>query len=428
MLRLWRNPSARSLFYQIAVVGGVAWLFYAAISNALSNLRQRGVSTGLSFLKNEAGISIPETPPVPVDIRWLATIVLVLILSFAVKSRGTRLLHVKVGPKYVNWVLWIVVLVVSVIAISHTEWIRYRPSEPYYLILFTGMANSIRVGVAAAVGAVTLGFVLGVCQLSTNWLLRNLVRIGTETARNIPMLLHVLFWYTLVLNVFPPVRGSVSIGGMVFLSNRGIFYPSIESVDFTILAYLAILWAGILIVLLSRRATTTAAIVFILLAVLASVGYASIWQAPALRGFNFAGGAVLTPEYTALFVGLVVYYAAFIADIVRSGIRSIPIGQWEGASSLGLTRLTTIRRIIIPQAMRVIVPPLSNQMLGLAKDTSIGVAVAYPDFVAISRTVINQTGQALEVMFLVMSFYLMINLTISSAMNLYNQKVRISER
>jgi general L-amino acid transport system permease protein len=136
----------------------------------------------------------------------------------------------------------------------------------------------------------------------------------------------------------------------------------------------------------------------------------------------------LTPEYTALLVGLIVYYASFIADIVRSGVRAISVGQWEGATALGLKRLTTIRRIIIPQALRIIVPPLSNQMLGLAKDTSIGVAVAFPEFVAISRTVINQTGQALEVMLIVMCFYLFINLMISSAMNLYNIKLRMIER
>jgi general L-amino acid transport system permease protein len=423
---LWRNATARSILYQFAVVGGIVWLFYIAISNALSNLRQRGVSTGFAFLRNEAGISIPEAPPIPADARWLVLLVLVLLLCLGATAVSSRLLGKDVH-KHVKRALLIAFLIIVAVTFFKTEWIRYSPSDSYYLILLTGMANSIRIGVVAAGGAVVLGFVLGICQLSTNWLLRHLVQVVTETARNIPMLLHVLFWYTLILNTLPPVRGSLSVGGIVFLSNRGIFYPTIVALDFNTIRIWALPWIGILVFLLLRKASLPVLVLVGTLGLLACLGLSSTWDVPAFRGFNFAGGATLTPEYTALLVGLVVYYSAFIADIVRSGIRAIPVGQWEAARSIGLTRLRTIRLVIVPQAMRIIVPPLSNQLLGLAKDTSIGVAVAYPDFVAISRTVINQTGQALEVMFLVMSFYLVVNLAISSALNIYNRRVRISE-
>jgi general L-amino acid transport system permease protein len=352
---------------------------------------------------------------------------LVLLIFYGGRSATARFIGSRAQP-YFRWALFGMLVIAIAFAISSMELTRYRPSEPYYVILITGMVNSIRVGVVAALGAVILGFIFGVCQLSPNWLLRNLVHAFTETMRNVPMLLHVLFWYTLILNSFPPVGESFGLGAMIFVSNRGVYYPTIEAVDFSYLGYLGVAWVLAVFALIHFRATLGTILVVSGLAFLVFVGLSSSWEVPALRGFNFVGGSTLSPEYTALLVGLIVYYSSFIADIVRSGIRAIPIGQWEGARSLGFTRLTTIRLIIIPQAMRIIVPPLSNQMLGLAKDTSLGIAVAYPDFVAISRTVINQTGQALEVMFLVMTFYLVINLAISSALNLYNERLRIIER
>jgi general L-amino acid transport system permease protein len=428
VLKLWRNQTARSIFYQAAVIGGIAWFFYAAIGNALSNLQHRGVSTGLSFLKNEAGISIPETPRVPSDIRWLALVPVMLLVYFGTQAVTAGFRRHTAARIYTDRALAGAVLAAVVLAAFNIEWVRYSPSDPYYLILVTGMANSICVGAVALVGAVSLGFVFGVCQLSTNWLLRKIVMLITETARNVPLLLHVLFWYGLILNTFPPVRGGINIGSAVFLTNRGIFYPSIEAFDLTSFAYLAIACAAVALISFKRTSSPKVILSGFLIALLVCAGLSAAWQVPVLRGFNFAQGTSVTPEFLALLVGLVVYYSAFIADIVRSAIRSIPIGQWEGAKSLGLSRSKTIGLIVIPQAMRVIVPPLSNQVLGLAKDTSIGVAVAYSELVSISRTVINQTGQALEVMFLVMIFYLVINLSISSGMNLYNQRVRISEQ
>jgi general L-amino acid transport system permease protein len=423
----WRNPTVRSITYQVLVVAGIVWLVVTAFSNAVANLRQRGVSTGLSFLRNEAGISIPETPPVPSD-PLILVIIAALVASYLVaKYAALRLLSGE-ARRHANWAITAAV-VLGVIAVSTSgEWVRYHPSESYLMILVTGIANTLRIGAVAAVAAVVLGFVLGICALSTNWLLRNLVHVVTETARNVPILLHVLFWYTLILNVLPPVRASLSVGGLVFFSNRGIFFPSVEGFDPTALTYTG---AGLALALFvtTRRALGTLSAAFVgAVTLLLVLGSAGVWNVPSLRGFNFAGGSSLTPEYSALLTGLVVYYGSFIADIVRSAIRAIPPGQWEGASSLGLTRLKSIRLVIIPQAMRIIVPPLSNQMLGLAKDTSIGVAVAYPEFVAISRTVINQTGQALEVMFLVMSFFLLLNLAISSALNLYNAKIGLRGR
>jgi general L-amino acid transport system permease protein len=417
----------RSVTYQVLVVAGILWLVVTAFTNAVANLRQRGVSTGLSFLRNEAGISIPETPPVPSDPRVLAIIAALVALYLAASYAALRLLSGE-ARRRASWAITAAMVLAAAAVLASGEWLRYRPSDPYLTILVTGIANTLRIGAVAAVAAVVLGFVLGVCALSRNWLLRNLVHVVTETARNVPILLHVLFWYMLVLNVLPPVRASLSVGDLVFFSNRGIFFPSLERFDSTALTYVGVVLVAALFLVIGRALGTLSASLVSAVALLLVLGTAVVWDVPSLRGFNFAGGSSLTPEYSALLTGLVVYYGSFIADIVRSAIRAIPTGQWEGASALGLTRLKTIRLVIIPQAMRIIVPPLSNQMLGLAKDTSIGVAVAYPEFVAISRTVINQTGQALEVMFLVMSFYLLLNLAISSALNLYNAKLGLRGR
>jgi general L-amino acid transport system permease protein len=290
------------------------------------------------------------------------------------------------------------------------------------------MVNSLRVAAISAVGAVLLGFVLGICQLSTNVLLRSLVTLATETARNVPLLLHALFWYTVVLNTLPPVRASIDIGSLIFLSNRGVFYPTIIAVNATALTTCLVAWAIAFVLAVRLRSPLVVKAAVCVAAIAATVTFAIELDVPRLSGFNFTQGGNLSPEQTALVVGLVVYYAAFIADIVRSAIRAIPVGQWEGASSLGLSRMRTIWLVIIPQALRIIIPPLSNQMLGLVKDTSIGVAIAFPEFVAISRTVINQTGQALEVMCVVMIFFLLINFSIAFGMNLYNRSIRFSER
>jgi general L-amino acid transport system permease protein len=428
MQRLWNNIAFRSALYQAAMIGGIAWLSYLAVVNALTNLRQRGVSTGFSFLRNEAGISISETPPIPSNLRGFVLFLLAALACAILFYCARRFAPERIRSARPFKFFWLAVLLALVAALPYIGWTRYQPSDPYSLVLLTGMVNSLRIAAISAVGAIVLGFALGVCQLSTNALLRKLVTLVTETARNVPLLLHALFWYTVVLNSFPPVRASIDIGSLVFLTNRGVFYPTIVSVDLNTLS-VCILAAAIVLALAVKLRWSFLVKAAIVVAAIAGIGrYALEFDVPRLSGFNFTRGGSLSPEHTALVVGLVVYYAAFIADIVRSAIRAIAIGQWEGASSLGLSRMATIWLIIIPQALRIIVPPLSNQMLGLAKDTSIGVAIAFPEFVAISRTVINQTGQALEVMFVVMIFFLLINFSISLGMNAYNHAIRLPER
>jgi general L-amino acid transport system permease protein len=428
MQRLWNNIAFRSAVYQAAVIGGIAWLFYVAVMNAVTNLRQRGVSTGFSFLRNEAGISISETPPIPSDLRRFLLFVLVLLLCLILFYCAKKFAPERIRRSRLLNVLWLVLFLALIAAVPNIGWTTYQPSDPYSAVLLTGMVNSLRVAAVSAVGAVLFGFVLGICQLSTNALLRNLVTLATETARNVPLLLHALFWYTVVLNSFPPVRASIDIGSLIFLSNRGVFYPTIIAVNATALTTCLVAWAIAFVLAVRLRSPFVVKAAVCVAAIAATVKFALELDVPRLSGFNFTQGGNLSPEQTALVVGLVVYYAAFIADIVRSAIRAIPVGQWEGASSLGLSRMATIWLVIIPQALRIIIPPLSNQMLGLVKDTSIGVAIAFPEFVAISRTVINQTGQALEVMCVVMIFFLLINFSIAFGMNVYNRSIRFSER
>lgn len=428
MQRLWNNTAFRSVLYQAVVIGGIAWLFYVAVMNAVTNLRQRGVSTGFSFLRNEAGISISETPPTPSDLRRFLLFLLVLLLCLILFYCAKKFTPERIRKSRLLNGLWLVVFLALIAALPNLGWTTYQPSDPYSAVLLTGMVNSLRVAAISAVGAVTLGFALGICQLSTNALLRNLVTLATETARNVPLLLHALFWYTVVLNSFPPVRASIDIGSLIFLSNRGVFYPTIIAVNATALTACLVAWAIAFVLAVRLRSPFVVKAAVCFAAIGATVGFALEFDVPRLSGFNFTQGGNLSPEQTALVVGLVVYYAAFIADIVRSAIRAVPVGQWEGASSLGLSRMATIWLVIIPQALRIIIPPLSNQMLGLVKDTSIGVAVAFPEFVAISRTVINQTGQALEVMLVVMIFFLVINFSIAFGMNVYNRSIRFSER
>jgi general L-amino acid transport system permease protein len=427
MTRLWRNPTVRAFAYQVALLAAVAWLLLTGIQNALTNIANRGVSTGFSFLQNEAGISIPETPSFPQQ-AWAPIAFLSVIAIYLALRTGVRRWHIPGRTKLAaHWAIALATGLSLTLIAREVNWTTYRPTEPYYVIIITAILNSIRVGAIAFVAAISVGFILGVCSLSTNWLLRNIVRWSTELLRNVPILLHIFFWYTIVLAVFPPVRSSFSVGGIMYLTNRGVFYPTIDGDYFS--ATVTALIASFIVYILCRLLWTNwpclvaSSIVFV-----ATLLWNASWSIPELRGFNFAGGTFLSPEFAALFFGLVVYYSAFIADIVRSGIRSIPLGQWEAARAIGLKRILTIRFVIIPQALRAIIPPLSNQMLGLVKDTSIGVAIAYPELLSVSRTIINQTGQAMEVMLIVMLFYLVVNLLISAGMNVYNQRVRIRER
>jgi general L-amino acid transport system permease protein len=233
-----------------------------------------------------------------------------------------------------------------------------------------------------------------------------------------------MFWYAMILNFFPSVREYMSVLGLVHICNRGLYLPAIT--DFKIDQITTLLVTGGAVVALAAAVfrRTKLSLILALLASAVLISTAS-WDFPELQGFNIVGGVAIRPEFAALLFGLLAYHSAFIADIVVSGIKSVPIGQIEAAYSLGLRRLPALRLVVVPQALRVVVPPLSLQYLGLAKNTSIGVAIAFPDLVGVSRTVLYQTGQAIEVMLLVMVFYLAVSFSIALATNMFNQTVQV---
>ena len=322
--------------------------------------------------------------------------------------------------------------------------ISYNETDTYGRVFFVGLLNTLLVAAIGIVLATIVGFVVGIARLSPNWLVARLAGGYVELIRNLPLLFQILFWYLAVLGTLPGPRQSLSLFGEIFLNNRGIIVPApvagegagavVVAFAFGVIATIALrFWA-------KRRQDRTgrqfplllsgAALVIALpLVVLIATGFPISFQKPELRGFNFVGGVRLLPEFVALLVALATYTAAFIAEVVRAGILAIPRGQTEAALALGLRRGPMLRLIIVPQALRVIVPPLTNQYLNLTKNSSLAVAVGYPDLVAVFvGTTLSQTGQAIEIIAITMAVYLTISLLTSALMNWYNAHIRMAER
>ena len=370
------------LLWQIVVVGIavaiVAWLW----SNALQNLSVRRISTGFAFLGREAGMPIADS------------------------------------------------------------WIAYTPKNTYLRAFFVGIVNTLRVAVIGIVLATVLGTLIGIARLSSNWLLSRLAAVYVELLRDIPLLLQLLFWYVLMQGL-PAARAAWKPIEGVFLSNRGLILPSIpiEEANLWVIAIAATALVALYALrrqLMARQMADGkvrhlwpyALVLLVGLPAMASLGLGASWTVtmPELRGFNFVGGLTLAPEYFALLVALVTYTSAFIAEIVRSGIQAVPKGQWDAAQALGLRRSFVLQRIVLPQALRVIIPPMTSQYLNLTKTSSLAVAVGYQDVVSIANTTLNQTGQAIEAIALIMMVFLTISLGISLFMNWYNARIALVER
>ena len=304
----------RGLALQAALAAALALLAWWLYANVAQNLAERGIASGFAFLWREAGFEIGET---------------------------------------------------SLLA--------YSAADSYLRALAVGLANTLRVAALGVVLATVLGAAVGLARLAPNWLLARIAGAYVETVRNIPLLVQLFFWYTLITESLPPPAEALQPLPGLYLSNRGIFFPLPGS-------------------------------------------------APQLSGFNFTGGAGLTPEFAALLVGLVTYTAGFIAEIVRAGILSVPRGPREAARSLGLARGDELRHVVLPQALRLMVPPMTSQYLNLAKNSSLAVAIGYPDLVSIANTAMNQTGQAIEGVAVIMAVFLTISLSISAFMNWYNRR------
>jgi general L-amino acid transport system permease protein len=365
-------------FLMLVLLGlGLSWL----VSNVTGNLERQNIASGFGFLNERAGFGISQTL------------------------------------------------------------IEYTEDDTYQRVLIIGLLNTLLVSVIGIVLASVLGFVIGVARLSSNWLISKIAMVYIEIFRNVPLLLQIMFWYFGVLRNLPSPRRAIEIGDSAFLSNRGIVLPG-----FTMLEgagwYVAALAISLTAWFVMRRrahkkflATGTPQSYWRVLALgagtmfaiaYAMAGFPFAADVPALHGFNFRGGVNIIPEFAALLLALSLYTAAFISEIVRSGIVSVGQGQREAAAALGLSNNTTLRLVIIPQAMRVIIPPLTSQYLNLTKNSSLAVAIAYPDIVSVfAGTTLTQIGQAVEIIFITMMVYLSLSLLTSWAMNSYNKRIAL---
>ncbi len=380
----WNNAHNRALLFQILLAIGVSVFFAFIANNTIHNLEQRGISTGFAFLKQKAGFGI----------------------------------------------------------IQHL--IPYTENDTYGRTFIVGLLNTILVSVLGIICATILGFIIGVARLSSNWLVSKLAGIYIETFRNLPLLLQIFFWYFAVLRTLPSPKNSLHIGEKFFLNIRGVYLPSPIFEQGFGWVQGAFILAVLASIILKRWATRrqeetgeqfpvlwTATALILILPTLAyfATGRPIAWEYPVLKGFNFQGGITIIPELAALLIALSVYTASLIAEIVRSGILSVSHGQTEAAEALGLRPGKTLRLVIIPQAMRVIIPQMTSQYLNLVKNSSLATAIGYPDLVAIfAGTTLNQTGQAIEVIAMTMAVYLTISLVISYFMNWYNARSQLRER
>jgi len=322
--------------------------------------------------------------------------------------------------------------------------IEYSEQSSYKRLLFVGLLNTVLVASLGIVLATALGFVIGIMRLSTNWLIAKLAAVYIETFRNLPLLIQILFWYTLITHFLPQPKQSLAWLDSVFLNKRGLYFPAIDmgaGGQFILLFFVgAVIGFFALSNYLRKRQERTgkplkARRYYLLSVLIVGLG---LWlyfetpfvlDTPYLRGFNFRGGIRFIPEFVALTFALTIYTASFIAEIVRSGILAVPHGQNEAARALGLSPLESLQKVIIPQALRVIIPPLTSQYLNLTKNSSLAAAIAYPELVSVfAGTALNQTGQAVEIIFITMSLYLSLSLLTSLLMNWYNARIALTER
>lgn len=322
--------------------------------------------------------------------------------------------------------------------------IPYHESDSFQFAFWIGILNTLKVALVGILLATVLGTILGVSRISSNWLISKIASTYIEIIRNVPLLIQLFFWYFAVFQKLPRVQESIPWPGPVYLSNRGVYMvwakpsPTFRNWMFFVLAGLVL--ATVLGFVLTRyqmrtgRSTYPLLSAGIVLFLIPALGWVMIdqspliWEAPSLGRFNFQGGLHVTPEFAALLAGLVIYTASFIAEIVRAGIMAVPRGQVEAARAVGLSNLQTLRLVTLPQAMRVIIPPLISQYLNLTKNSSLAIAIGYPDLFSVGRIMINQGGRAVPTFIMIMAAYLAMSLTYAIIGNIYNRRMRFAER
>ncbi|HWB44738.1 MAG TPA: amino acid ABC transporter permease [Hyphomicrobiaceae bacterium] len=378
------RPEARQILYQVLLVAVVVLVLAWIVNNVAVNLRRQNIASGFDFLDRTSGFDVSQ----------------------------------------------------SLIA--------YSNASTYGRAFWVGLLNTLLVAVMGIIAASVIGFIVGIARLSSNWLIARLATVYVEVVRNVPLLLQLFFWYFAVLKNLPGPRQSYVLPGGAFFNVRGLYLPApIPRPGF---GYVALAFAvGVIATMVlayraGRRQEETGVrppvlgsamglIIGLPLVVFAAAGFPLAVDAPVLRGFNFSGGLVIQPELMALLLGLSIYTASYIAEIVRGGIVGVPRGQREAALALGLTAAQALRLVIIPQALRLIIPPLTSQYLNLTKNSSLAVAIGYPDFVSVfTGTVLNQTGQAVEVILMTMGVFLALSLLTSAGMNWFNRRMALVER
>ena len=380
---IFYDPKIRGIVFQVVLIALLAFGVWWIVDNTIENLRRSNISTGFDFLRGRAGFDISD-----------------------------RL-------------------------------IEYSSDSSYGRALLVGFLNTLMVAVAGIIAATIIGFLVGIGRLSNNWLIRKIATVYVELFRNIPPLLVILFWYQGVLALLPSVRDSYSLPFGSFLNSRGFYFPSFIWSEGAWLVLAGLVTGIAFSWFVARRArarqmatgqqfpvflTSLVLIVGLPLLAFALAGFPVTVEYPKLGTFNLSGGLNVKPEFLSLFLALSFYTAAFIAEIVRAGIVGVSKGQTEAYSALGLRSKTGLRLVVVPQAMRIIIPPLTSQYLNLTKNSTLGVAIGYPELYSIGGTILNQTGQAIEVVVIFMIVYLGISLLTSLLMNWFNASMALKER
>ncbi|WP_442765506.1 amino acid ABC transporter permease [Sulfurospirillum cavolei] len=384
MLALLRNQKIRGIIFQLlTVIGLVAFLWYIG-ANTVANIEQRGIQTGFGFLEGTAGFGIDQSP------------------------------------------------------------IPYTEENTHGRVFIVGLLNTMIIAAVGIIFSTIVGLLIGILRLSNNWLIAKLAKAYIDFFRNIPLLLQILFWYNVVLRAMPNPKQSYNFFDTIFINNRGLYFPQPEynTTFFAILISFAVAFACVYVLnrWANRRKEATGKdffvlpwgiALFLLFPALAYwIGGAQLhFSFPELRGFNFKGGKVLSPEFLALAFALTIYTATFIAEAVRSGIEAVSHGQKEAAASMGFSPYQSLKLVILPQAIRIAIPPIINQYLNLTKNSSLATAVGYPEIVTVfAGTSLNQVGQAIEIIAMTMLVYLIISLLVSALLNWFNHKMKIKER
>ena len=376
----------RAVFYQILVFGIVAWVAYSLVDNTLQNLARRGMTAGFEFLFGTAGFAIAWTP------------------------------------------------------------LDYKPNDSYLFVYWVGIVNTLLLSFISIILATFLGFIVGILRLSKNWLVSKIASWYVEILRNTPLLLQIIFWYLGAFANLPRPKQSVELFGAdwLVLNNRGFYFPKPELGDLFWLTALAFAAGLGVAIWYNKRAAqkqldtgryvptlwlTLGAVIGLPIVMFVITGMPLDWEVPELKGFNYRGGTFILPAMCSVMVALVIYHSAYAAEMVRAGIMSVSYGQTEAAYSLGLKPSWTMRLVIIPQAMRAIVPPMISLWMNIVKNSSLAIAIGFPDLVAVfMQTSLNQSGHAIEIVAMVMLFYMTVSLTISGCLNVYNAKIQLKER